>query len=94
VAALAVDGGAAANDFLMQFQADISGRPVVRPAVTESTTLGAAFLAGLGAGVWRHAAELQRLRREERVFAPAMADAERQRLLAGWQKAVRQALTR
>jgi len=91
---LAVDGGAAANDFLLQFQADVLDRTVLRPAVLESTALGAAYLAGLGCGVWADAAELSRLHRIEREFTPDMDPAERTRLLEGWQRAVRQTRTR
>jgi glycerol kinase len=69
---LRVDGGASANDALMQFQADILGVPVVRPAMTESTALGAAFLAGLGTGFWKNEREISELPRQERPFAPAM----------------------
>jgi glycerol kinase len=86
---LRVDGGAAANDFLMQFQADVLGLPVERPAQLETTAAGAAFLAGLGAGVWRDTAELARVRRTERVFEPSMPDSRREELYAGWKDAVR-----
>jgi glycerol kinase len=92
--ALAVDGGACANDFLMQFQADILARPVLRPAHIESTSRGVAWLAGLHAGVWRATAELADLKACERTFTPAMGEAERARLLAAWQRALRQTLTR
>jgi glycerol kinase len=93
-AVLAVDGGACANDFLMQFQADILGRQVLRPTAIESTSRGAAWLAGLHAGVWRSTAALADLKACERAFTPTMADTDRNRLLAGWQKALRQTLTR
>ncbi|MCS7316045.1 MAG: glycerol kinase GlpK [Bryobacterales bacterium] len=85
---LRVDGGAAANDFLMQFQADILDRPIVRPADTETTALGAAFLAGLAVGFWRSVEELEGFWRVERVFEPRMAASQRERLLAGWAEAV------
>ncbi len=91
---LMVDGGAAANDFLLQFQADISARPVLRPRVIESTSLGAAMLAGLGSGFWDSCSELERLREVDRRFEPDMDAAERDRLLRGWRQAVRQARTR
>jgi glycerol kinase len=94
VSALAVDGGAVANNFLMQFQADMLGIPVMRPAVIESTSLGAAYLAGLHAGVWSSSAELTRLKAVDREFKPSMTDNQREALLAGWQKALRQAMTR
>lgn len=90
--ALAVDGGAVANDFLMQFQADIIGKTVLRPSVIESTSLGAAYLAGLHAGVWRDAGELAKLKTIETEFAPAIDENERAVRLAGWQKALRQTL--
>jgi len=93
VAQLAADGGAAANDFLLQFQADILDLPVARPAFIESTSLGAAFLAGLGCGFWQDAEELSRTRALERVFKPDMEPGTRAELLAGWERALRQALT-
>jgi len=86
--ALRVDGGAAANDFLMQFQADILGVPVDRPHVVETTAMGAAFLAGLGSGFWRSQAELGRARRVERRFRPRMRPEAREALYRGWQAAV------
>ena len=90
--ALTVDGGAVSNKFLMQFQADLLGVPVQRPRNIESTSLGAACLAGLEAGVWRSADELRALNGVEQVFSPAMTEAERDSLLSGWQKALRQTL--
>ncbi|MFC1452240.1 glycerol kinase GlpK [Verrucomicrobiota bacterium] len=89
---LAVDGGAIANNFLAQFQADILGRPVVRPEVIESTSLGAACLAGLKAGVWKSAAELQAFRHTERTFQPRIGDEAREALLAGWRAALRKTM--
>jgi glycerol kinase len=85
---LRVDGGASANDFLMQFQADLLGVPVDRPALVETTAAGAAFLAGLGTGFWRNAQELARTRRRDRLFTPAMAPDRREALYAGWKSAV------
>jgi glycerol kinase len=85
---LRVDGGATANNYLMQFQADLLGRPVRRPAMAETTVLGAAMLAGLAAGVWRSPRELAALNRGGRVFRPTMRAAERERLVSGWRKAV------
>ena len=82
-----VDGGASANDQLMQFQADVLGLPVVRPAVLESTALGAAFLAGLATGLWRDEDEVAALWRAERRFDPREGVA-REALLASWHKAV------
>ncbi len=93
VAQLTVDGGAAANDLLLQFQADILDRPVIRPAVIESTSMGAVFLAGLGCGFWKDAEELSRIRVLEREFRPNMVPVTRDALLAGWNRALRQALT-
>jgi glycerol kinase len=85
---LRVDGGAAANDFLMQFQADLLGVPVDRPAVVETTASGAAFLAGLAVGVWKSPDELASVRRRERLFEPRMGADERESLYAGWKAAV------
>lgn len=85
---LRVDGGAAANDFLMQFQADLLGVPVDRPQSIETTVTGAAWLAGLGSGFWSGAEELRSLRRRERLFSPAMSPARRADLLSGWSSAV------
>jgi glycerol kinase len=84
---LRVDGGASANDFLMQFQADILGVPVDRPKIVETTALGAAFLAGLGVGLWSPR-DLEPLRVADRVFKPKMRPAERERLYRGWRTAV------
>lgn len=88
---LRVDGGAARNDLLMQLQADILGRPVVRAAVLETTALGAAYLAGLGAGVWKGLDELAALWRADRAFEPRMGRDERETLYAGWKKALERA---
>ncbi|HET7293720.1 MAG TPA: glycerol kinase GlpK [Vicinamibacteria bacterium] len=85
---LRVDGGAAANDFLMQFQADVLGVTVERPALLETTAAGAAHLALLGSGAFARAEELQGLRQSERRFEPRMAESERERLYAGWLRAV------
>ncbi|RED93615.1 glycerol kinase GlpK [Marinoscillum furvescens] len=85
---LMVDGGATANDYLMQFQADILGVAVDRPAITESTALGAAYLAGLQAGVWK-LDDLKKLRQTERKFEPEYAEDQRNRKYKGWQKAVK-----
>jgi len=86
---LRVDGGAAANDLLCRFQADMLGVPVVRPRMTETTVLGAAFLAGLGAGVWSSLDELADVWQLDRRFEPRMGADERGRLLTGWREAVR-----
>jgi glycerol kinase len=85
---LRVDGGAAANDFLMQFQADILGVPVDRPALLDTTAAGAACLAGLAVGVWPSADALRGTRTRERLFEPAMSADDRDRLHSGWRAAV------
>ncbi len=90
---LKVDGGASRNDFLMQFQADILGVRVERPLNTESTAVGAAFLAGLAVGYWQSQEELQRIRQIERIFVPSMDKAERDQLLKGWKQAISCALS-
>ena len=91
---LRADGGQTANSFLMQFQADILDRPVEVAAVQETTALGAACLAGRGVGVWRTDAEIARLWRSAARYEPNMGAGERLSLLAGWQDAVRKAMTR
>ena len=88
---LRVDGGASTNDALMQFQADLLGVPVVRPAVTETTALGAAYLAGLAVGFWSSADEIARQWRVERRFEPAMPRGEAEQLRERWREAVRRA---
>lgn len=85
---LRVGGAAAANDLLMQFQADISGVPVVRPAQTETTALGAAYLAGIACGLWSGPGEIASLWRAERVFEPSMSADRRGFLLNQWTRAV------
>jgi glycerol kinase len=87
---LRVDGGAARNEFLCQFQADILGIPVVRPAILETTALGAALAAGVVAGVW-DLSDVPELIRVERRFEPRMSSIERERLLSGWRAAVERA---
>ncbi len=84
---LRVDGGATVNNLLMQFQADLLGVPVVRPVVTETTALGAAYLAGLAVGFWRDVAEIAALWRKERIFTPAPA-ANLEARIKDWQRAV------
>jgi glycerol kinase len=91
VAELRVDGGACVNNLLMQFQADLLGIPVVRPAVTETTALGAAYLAGLSAGVYAGPEELQAQWRAERRFTPTMPRDRAAELMQHWEHAVRQA---
>ncbi len=85
---LRVDGGASANDALMQFQADILGVPVVRPSITETTALGAAFLAGLGVGFWRELQTILDLPQEERRFSPRMPQTKVEQLRKRWNEAV------
>ncbi len=87
------DGGASANSFLMQFQADVLDRDVILPEVGEITALGAAYLAGLATGYWASQAEVEQNWRRKRQFAPEMADEKRDRLLASWAKAVETART-
>jgi glycerol kinase len=89
---LRVDGGAARNNLLMQFQADLLGVPAVRPRITETTALGAAYLAGLGVGFWRTPADLAAHWQVERRFEPSITTARRMELRGGWHKAVRHAL--
>src|SRR6185436_1583439 len=88
---LRVDGGATTNDFLMEFQAGVLGIPVRRPAMVETTALGAAGLAGLAGGVWKNGTEFLASSGEPTVFQPRMDPAKRQALLSGWERAVRAA---
>jgi glycerol kinase len=88
---LKVDGGATANNALMQFQADILGIPVVRPAMMESTALGAAYLAGLSAGVWRDIQQINSLPQKEHRFEPRMAQSQAESLRARWNEALSRA---
>jgi glycerol kinase len=89
--ALRADGGASANNLLMQLQADLLGVPVQRPAITETTALGAAYLAGLAVGYWSSLEEIARQWQIDAEFAPAMLADERDTLYAGWQRAVQRA---
>ena len=89
---LRVDGGATANNLLMQFQSDILQVPVVRPVVTETTALGAAYLAGLGVGYWTAEEDIRQQWTEERRFQPAMEGVHVRQLLEGWQRAVKAAI--
>jgi glycerol kinase len=86
---LRVDGGATANDLLMQFQADLLDCNVVRPIIIETTAMGAAFLAGLGVGLWKDQESLKLQWKRERVFEPSLPVEERNILLKGWQRAVK-----
>lgn len=92
ISSLRVDGGASANDFLMQFQADILGADVLRPECIETTALGAAYLAGLATGYWQSREEIEKNWQLSHRFVPSMSDAIRQERLKGWDKAVRCAL--
>ena len=87
------DGGQSRNPFLMQFQADILGIPIEVPAVDETTALGAAFLAGRGAGIWKSERELSNLRRVAHRYEPDMSESRRATLLAGWNEALRRTKT-
>lgn len=91
IKSLNVDGGASANNFLMQFQADILNATVVRPKVTETTALGACYLAGLCIGYWKDVADIRANIKVDREFQPKMTDERRRELVEGWAKAVRQA---
>ncbi len=85
---LRADGGASRDKFLMQFQSDIIAKPVRRPVIRETTALGAAYLAGLAVGIWNSTGELKSLWRMDAEFTPDLAEAERQRLLSDWRRAV------
>ena len=89
---LRVDGGACANNFLMQFQSDILGVPVERPKVIETTAMGAAYLAGLAVGFWKDQSMIAQRRKIDRRFNPAMSEDKRQKLYDDWKKAVKRAM--
>lgn len=86
---LTVDGGASQNSFLLQFQSNVLGKNILRPKTVETTALGAAYLAGLNAGVWKSVAELESLAGENKIFKPEIEESERLSLLSGWIKAVK-----
>ncbi|MBC7947828.1 MAG: glycerol kinase, partial [Chitinophagaceae bacterium] len=88
---LRVDGGATINNHLMQFQSDILNTTVVRPKITETTALGAAYLAGLAVGYWHDIDELQQYWQKDRAFTPAMADETRTDLQKNWNRAIKAA---
>ena len=88
---LKVDGGASANNFLMQFQSDILNVNIERPDITETTALGAAYLAGLATGFWKSKGEVIQNWNMNRKFMPAISEDERNKLYAGWKKAVERA---
>lgn len=92
LAELRVDGGAAENNFLLQFQADITGVPVLRPKTLETTALGAAYLAGLAVGYWKDRSEIRRNWGVSHAYSPKMSKEEAGEKLDGWQKAIRQTL--
>src|ERR1700735_3987218 len=89
---LRVDGGATANDLLMQFQSDILQVPVIRPTVVETTALGAAYLAGLGVGFWSSVEDIRQQWQVDRRFLPAMETVRVMDLLKGWQRAIKAAI--
>ena len=89
LSSLKVDGGAAANNYLMQTQADINRAPVDRPKCVETTAAGAAFLAGLAVKFWKDQQQLSAIRHTDRIFQPKLAESEREKRLSGWEKAVR-----
>ena len=90
---LRVDGGAASNNFLMQFQADLLGVDIERPRHIETTAIGAAYLAGLGVGLWGNIDELELHRQVDRVFSPQMSELQRQDKLSAWRNAVKRVLS-
>ena len=91
LALLKVDGGASANNFLLQFQADILHAELLRPQCIETTALGAATLAGLAVGLYASTDEIAQNQQSDRIFIPTMAEEKRQRLLRNWKKAVSRA---
>jgi glycerol kinase len=86
---LRVDGGATVNNFLMQFQSDVMSTEVVRPVITETTALGAAYLAGLAVKYWTNADQISKQWQIDRLFSPSMDEQTRKGLLEGWSRAVR-----
>ena len=91
LSALKVDGGASANDFLMQTQADIINAPVNRPQCVETTAMGAAYLAGLAVGYWQNKEDVIRNWKIDRTFTPSICEEDRQKKIKGWNKAVKYA---
>ena len=92
IVSLKVDGGASKNNFLMQFQADVLGCKVIRPAVIETTALGAALLAGLAVGVWKNMDEIRRVWQVDLSLVPQMSEQEREKAMVGWHRAVRRSM--
>ncbi|MFC1771480.1 glycerol kinase GlpK [Candidatus Margulisiibacteriota bacterium] len=91
---LMVDGGAVENDFLLQFQADMIGKQVLRPKIIESTALGVGLMAGLKSGLWQNSQELAKVKTIDKIFSPKMDSKVRENLISGWQQAIRQVKTR
>ena len=89
IVGLKVDGGASANNYLMQTQADVINAPVVRPTSVETTAVGAAYLAGLAVGYWKDTKDIQANWEIDRIFEPNIEDAKRKEMLDGWHKAVK-----
>jgi glycerol kinase len=94
IRSLKVDGGAVVNNFLCQFQADILGVDVIRPELIETTSLGAAYLAGIGIGYWKNTDEVKKYWSVDRIFSPEMSRDMAQALYKGWHEAVKRTLTR
>jgi glycerol kinase len=92
ITSLKVDGGMVQNNLLMQFQSDILNVPVIRPTISETTALGAAYAAGLAVGVWKDQDQLREYWKEDQTWKPAMAEEERSRQFGGWKKAVQRSL--
>ena len=92
IAELRVDGGATINNSLMQFQSDILNTKAIRPKITETTALGAAYLAGLAVGYWKNVEEIQKQWQVDKEFTPSMNDEKRNELVNGWQRAVKAAI--
>ena len=84
IMAVRADGGASRNDFLMEFQADISGLKVLRPECTESTVMGAVYMCGMGLGVWKSEEEIKSLVRVEKEFVPTLSKDAASKLYSGW----------
>ncbi len=89
IVGLKVDGGASANNYLMQTQADVINAPVVRPTSVETTAVGAAYLAGLAVGYWKDTKDIQANWEIDRIFEPKIEDDKRKEMLDGWHKAVK-----
>ncbi|MEM2314141.1 MAG: FGGY-family carbohydrate kinase, partial [Candidatus Bathyarchaeia archaeon] len=92
ISELRVDGGASKNNLLMQFQADILGLRIVRPRILETTSLGAAYMAGLAVDYWGSLSEISSMWRAEKIFEPAISECERDRLYRVWREAVKKSL--